>query len=411
MAESKWYTSAYAIVLFFVVGAVLSVSALLILLIPRTDDVLALAAWRMAGLDGVHVETNISYDGDRAAEGDGSAPHEAFSYDYASSGDIRHSDAGKISFSQDFRLDLREGEDETSMAGDYRHVDGKDSLTLREIPEMLFGLRFGIFRARSLRFAADDILSELELPLIGGEHRLTETDREWFYQQVRETPFLSIKEKMPDEEIRGVKAMHYKVNSQVLYARELLMTYESLRRGRELTPAEKLSWEKKFTEFTPEDGEIWIGNTDYFVHRLRLSFRRDSGTSRGLLTMTFDFSGFGEATSLQLPSESESESADIYVKSLFSGIAASLPSSGAGTSKAAVQEKVDGGLGDLVDATGVAITDSDDDGLSDQLEAFYGADALNPDTDGDGVKDGVEEAAGMSPVGPWRLFDLTQGLF
>jgi hypothetical protein len=42
--------------------------------------------------------------------------------------------------------------------------------------------------------------------------------------------------------------------------------------------------------------------------------------------------------------------------------------------------------------------DSDKDGLTDDLEAFYGTDKNNPDTDGDGYKDGEEVDNGYDPL-------------
>ncbi len=48
--------------------------------------------------------------------------------------------------------------------------------------------------------------------------------------------------------------------------------------------------------------------------------------------------------------------------------------------------------------------DSDGDGLTDDLEGFYGSNANNPDTDGDGYLDGAEVKNGYSPTGSGALF-------
>jgi hypothetical protein len=50
-----------------------------------------------------------------------------------------------------------------------------------------------------------------------------------------------------------------------------------------------------------------------------------------------------------------------------------------------------------------ATSDSDNDGLSDQMEIFYKTDPNNPDTDADGYKDGEEVINGYSPSGPGKL--------
>jgi hypothetical protein len=48
-------------------------------------------------------------------------------------------------------------------------------------------------------------------------------------------------------------------------------------------------------------------------------------------------------------------------------------------------------------------TDSDNDNLTDNEELKYGTDLHNPDTDGDGFKDGDEIRGGYNPLGPGRL--------
>jgi hypothetical protein len=56
---------------------------------------------------------------------------------------------------------------------------------------------------------------------------------------------------------------------------------------------------------------------------------------------------------------------------------------------------------DCIDKVGIG--DRDFDGLDAGQEALYGSSDTNPDTDGDGYRDGDEVAAGYSPVGSGRL--------
>ena len=52
--------------------------------------------------------------------------------------------------------------------------------------------------------------------------------------------------------------------------------------------------------------------------------------------------------------------------------------------------------------------DTDNDGLFDREEVrVYGTDPLNPDTDGDGYLDGDEVKAGFNPLGPGRLYEIS----
>jgi hypothetical protein len=52
------------------------------------------------------------------------------------------------------------------------------------------------------------------------------------------------------------------------------------------------------------------------------------------------------------------------------------------------------------------VDDSDGDGLTDDLETFYGTDALKADTDGDGYSDYVEVSNGYNPNGDGALFNF-----
>lgn len=51
----------------------------------------------------------------------------------------------------------------------------------------------------------------------------------------------------------------------------------------------------------------------------------------------------------------------------------------------------------------VIILDTDGDGLSDDLEKYYGTEINSSDTDGDGYNDGVEISNGFDPLGPGAL--------
>lgn len=55
------------------------------------------------------------------------------------------------------------------------------------------------------------------------------------------------------------------------------------------------------------------------------------------------------------------------------------------------------------DSIDLSTLDSDQDGLSDEEEIFYGTDKNNPDTDGDGYLDGAEVKGGYNPLGEGKL--------
>lgn len=57
-----------------------------------------------------------------------------------------------------------------------------------------------------------------------------------------------------------------------------------------------------------------------------------------------------------------------------------------------------GGMYRLETNTGTVFADTDNDGLTDPQEHLHGTDRNNPDSDGDGVNDGDEVAAGTNPL-------------
>jgi len=77
-----------------------------------------------------------------------------------------------------------------------------------------------------------------------------------------------------------------------------------------------------------------------------------------------------------------------------------------------LKESVAGSIDEVsVEDTGlieedVSIDDQDGDGLSNNLETFYGSDPNNPDSDGDGYSDGDEVNNGYSPTGNGNLFNF-----
>ncbi|MFH0952425.1 MAG: hypothetical protein V1838_04540 [Patescibacteria group bacterium] len=73
----------------------------------------------------------------------------------------------------------------------------------------------------------------------------------------------------------------------------------------------------------------------------------------------------------------------------------------------AIFENLMGGL-DLTDSSGIGSislvpVDDDNDNLIDSLEAIYGTDPTNPDSDGDGYLDGDEVNNGFNPIGEGEL--------
>jgi hypothetical protein len=203
---------------------------------------------------------------------------------------------------------------------------------------------------------------------------------------------------------------HYKVKLEIIYARDFLKLVEAKRLGRELSAKELNEYDATFADYAAEEGELWLGTGDYFVQRLRLHLRRVGYGSNegGLWTLTLNFSRPADGTRLDQISAAGVEDATPYIDSLLAAYASYLPMAKAGSTPRSLSEA--GGLPTVTTPSPASI-DFDEDNLPFLLETFYGTDGLNPDSDGDGYRDGQEVDDGRSPMGPWGLFDFTQGQF
>jgi len=148
--------------------------------------------------------------------------------------------------------------------------------------------------------------------------------------------------------------------------------------------------------------EIWIGKEDMFVYRLKISGKFDdefmkkiqdkmiangdlpadivanSANEEGefLFNMDLNMSDFNKAVEINRPDKSED---------LTKLIGESMSGFFNGSTAPFVKDFQ---------------SDSDNDGLTDDMEDFYGTDKNNPDTDGDGYTDGEEVKKGYDPAVP-----------
>jgi len=215
---------------------------------------------------------------------------------------------------------------------------------------------------------------------------------------------LTVVQRLGDEVIGGVDTLHYEVQPEPLFIKDYFVTTETIRKGRELNDEERQVIDRFFANLTAETGEVWIGQSDYYLYRARFRFNYDDGRRDGTLNLTARFSNFNAPVNIEVPTDEEVENVSNIVQSFLPSLVDRLPIAGLGeVGSNGGAELPDGGL-DL-DEPGID-TDPDEDGLTTSLEYFYGSDPLNPDTDGDGMSDGDEVQAGRNPTGPGDLFDF-----
>jgi len=144
---------------------------------------------------------------------------------------------------------------------------------------------------------------------------------------------------------------------------------------------------------------LWIGNETHYLYRLQAAgaFVEDISTDLVPVDIRIEFSGFNE------PFEGEEPDQVVAFESVLASFLSSLPDTrelgSLSEHVTVVQEDARLPVEEIESSN-----DQDDDGLDDVLEAFYGTDARNPDTDGDGVSDGEEVRSGKNPRGTGSLF-------
>jgi hypothetical protein len=128
-------------------------------------------------------------------------------------------------------------------------------------------------------------------------------------------------------------------------------------------------------------GELWIDRSTSLLHQAVVNGQQiDEGEVVTELSLTTTLTKHNQAAGIQVPDNARSF-LDVMME-MLSGLMGGIDE----------ERKID-----------TPSIDSDEDGLSDKEEMFYGTDPNNPDTDGDGYLDGEEVEAGYNPNGAGTL--------
>lgn len=376
---------------------------LALLLLPQVSEIVDLMKWRMATADSFRIDADIEWRGWKTVEGEsGGVERIPESVRVTTSGLVDLSDAEDMRQVHLFRTAVGAPTPKYLFEGELRRVGTENFLRLDKVPADFGTFRLERFAGRWLKLELSDVLEAFSLPFIGGAREFSEEERATLAEQFRITPFVTVANRLQNDSVDGDTMLHYEVKPEVLLFKDFYLTEEKMRRGRELTSAERREVDRFFANVQPEIGEMWIGRSDYYLYRLRLRFRYDDGVRDGVFSAQFDFSNFNEPLVIERPEE-DVEDVQRIIDSLLPGIVNSLPMASLGGQRVISDEERDEGL----DIEGYAHDpDADGDGLTDTLEFFYGSDPDNPDTDGDGVSDGEEVENGRNPTGSGGLFDF-----
>lgn len=404
--EKKWYANVYVIFVALISAVAVATSSLLFLLIPQTSEIIRLMQRRMVAAKTFRVDLDARWQGTsetKDEQGVTRQAKEAISFQTQGWRDAADPKAARTR--QKFSLAVGASEP-IVFVGEYAGAGEASMFDFSQMPARIGPLHFEEFRDRWLRVDFPKLLKDVDLPFVGGDHPpLSDHDRAYLLDQFRLTPFLRVKQKLKSEMLGGVRTHHYNVEPETLFFKDFAVLVETKRLGRELTGKERDAAYVFFSNLTPEDGELWIGTSDYYLYRISLRFKYDDGYRKGVLTVRADFSHFNEQALFDTPTSGVQDVTPVLA-SLLPGLNAHLPMAKDGSARS-VSSEGGGVLPVVIVQAGDA--DPDKDGLTNSLEHFYGTDPNNPDTDGDGVKDGDEVKAGCNPTGSGRLFSFGLG--
>ena len=195
-------------------------------------------------------------------------------------------------------------------------------------------------------------------------------------------------EKGPDEDERVIDA---RVDASAADA--FLLDLVRARTGQEPDDHDRAVAQQAADAFSRLSVKLWIGSKTHRLYRIHATgTAADQGNDPAPFDARLDLKDFGKPVVISVPD---------HVTAFKAAVPGSLPTAGdaslAETTAPLAQAHLPATAGS---------NDPDGDGLDNLLEAFYGTDPNNPDTDHDGVSDGKEVVGGRNPRGAGTLFSF-----
>lgn len=361
---------------------------------PEGSVVLMQAQRNLAETDTVHYEMELDVQGvwgrNEVQLGNGEDPIHLKGRIVS---DLDRSNAELSASVSQFDLSLSSQDAGLVMKGDARRKDGRHYLRLQEASDALFP---GIDRAIGKWLFSDQPFMQFlisqeeeefeEFPLSAAA--IVELEEGFSTIQV----FQHV-ETLPNEEIDGVKNLHYRIRISEEAVAALLLKKRELATGVDAEAEEYIELIAEVKTWGEITGEAWVGKKDRRLRRLDLKTTLPDELGGAAIETRIFFSRYGEPVSVEAPEAED-------VMNVFERILIGRLNLAGDREIGTVPEK------EIVEESEEedVIGDTDGDGLSDASESFYGSDAWNPDSDADGWPDGVEVANGRDPMGPGVLF-------
>ncbi len=247
----------------------------------------------------------------------------------------------------------------------------------------------------------EEMENELQPELAG--HKLTDEQIEDIGQLIYNEKLFKVVENLGSEKVNGVNCYHYLVTINKAVLPEIILEIGQIV-DQPLEAYQEADMRQDLAEINFPDFEIWIGKSDKYLHRLAFQYQRQEPENEIMFDIKAEMtmSQHNQEVTIQAPTESKSiqEVMEVMMQEMMGGMEGSMNMLPGTTT--------DPGLAptDLPPTAINTELDTDNDGLPDELEAYYGTDINNPDTDNDGYTDGQEVQNGYNPAGEGKLYEM-----
>ncbi len=314
-----------------------------------------------------------------------------YTIDFAGSSDINDLESPKGQFNLSIKADVPPSEEYTTGL-EIIVIDKIIYLKFDDLPNVGI-MDFSAFKDQWIKFDVEALAKQY-----GGEkfkeisnneqNKRTEEDKKML-EAFDRAKVVRITDRLASEKINGIDTYHYKYVFDKQGTKKFLADYNKIFPEKALTEKELKDFDKFLEAIEPPEGEIWIGKKDFLPRKIYfyLNLRDFSEVKMsGKIDFILQFNNFNQPIQTEIPAQTKTieEVLEEFYRGFFSSYY------GMATSSASQTIDID--------------QDSDNDGLTDQIEEVYGTDPYKADTDGDGYNDKEEIENGYDPNGIGKLY-------
>jgi hypothetical protein len=388
------------IVLSVVVVLSLTIAVYIVLMQFDADLEVRRMMMAMSDLETVQQDSGLSW-----TEGSGTDRVNTTIY---TTSDVQLKDSENIEHTTQFRVVYIDVSDSyADLQGELRRIGTETFLTYESPGPDLEGVSFEKDQTW-ISFEEGEILSwgsvlpGIQLPL-----ELAEEKSAWTPDGFRRLRYLLSAADIFVSEFNGLTQLIGGVNTRIVDAafdpdviESFLHDIIRAKEGRNPTEDERVLAAKQADQMKRLTFRFWIGTQDHLLYKLQAAgaFANEETNELIPVDIKIEFEHFND------PFKGSTPEKTITFKQVLQQAFENLPDVERTAGFGSDQVLVDAQTATLPVEEVEETNDADEDGLSTALEAFYGTDPNNPDTDNDGISDGDEVRMGHNPKGSGSLF-------